>query len=124
MNAKVEASAYRGNDENYEGLKLTDGNKDTYWAIDDGQTQASLVVHLDKMQTIKYVLLQEYIRLGQRVKSFTVEAWENNTWKQVAAGTTIGYKRILRIQPVATDRIRVNIKDAKACPVLSNLEIY
>ena len=123
-NARVEASAFRANDAAYAGSKLTDGNKNSYWATDDGQTQGSVVVQLDKPATIKYVLLQEYIRLGQRVKSFTVETWENDSWKQVAAGTTIGYKRILKISPVTTSKIRVNIKDAKACPVLSNLELY
>jgi alpha-L-fucosidase len=123
-NAKVEASAFRANNAAYAGAKLTDGNKNSYWATDDGQTQGSVVVQLDKPAMIKYVLLQEYIRLGQRVKSFTVEAWENDSWKPVAAGTTIGYKRILKLQPVTTSRIRVNIKHAKACPVLSNLELY
>jgi len=69
-------------------------------------------------------LLQEYIRLGQRVKLFTVEAWQNNAWKEVASATTIGYKRILKLDGVNTNKIRINIKDAKACPVISNVEVY
>gem|GEM_PF-5717795 len=35
-----------------------------------------------------------------------------------------GYKRILRIDPVITSRIRINISDSKACPLISNVEIY
>jgi alpha-L-fucosidase len=79
---------------------------------------------LPKASTVKYIVLQEYIKLGQRVQSFTVEAWKDNAWQKVAEGTTIGYKRILRIEPVKTSRIRVNITGSKACPVISNAEIY
>jgi alpha-L-fucosidase len=122
--AKVKASGYRGNDAAYHPSHLTDGNKKTYWALDDGQVQGSAEIMLKKSQPVKYILLQEFIPLGQRVKSFTIDVWQNNEWKQVAAATTIGYKRILKITPVETGRIRINIKDAKACPVLSNVEIY
>ena len=68
--------------------------------------------------------MQEYIKLGQRVKSFNVEIWKNNKWMEVSRATTIGYKRILRIDPVTTDKIRININDSKACPTISNVELY
>jgi alpha-L-fucosidase len=76
------------------------------------------------MQTIKYVMLQEYIKLGQRVKAFTVELWNNDGWSQVVAGTTIGYKRILKLAPVKAGKVRINITSSKACPVISNAGIY
>ena len=73
---------------------------------------------------MQYILLQEYIQLGQRVKSFRVEAWKDNAWQPVASATTIGYKRILRIAPVDTQKLRVTITSAKACPLINNVEIY
>jgi alpha-L-fucosidase len=42
----------------------------------------------------------------------------------VAEATTIGYKRILKLKPVTTQKIRVTIKDSKACPLISNIEVY
>jgi len=69
-------------------------------------------------------VLQEYIKLGQRVKAFSVEVWKDNNWQQVASGTTIGYKRILKIDPVQINKIRINITDSKACLVISNIEVY
>ena len=69
-------------------------------------------------------MLQEYIKLGQRVKSFTVDVWINDAWQQIAAGTTIGYKRILKLTPVKAGKLRINIKASKACPVISNVAIY
>ena len=101
--AKVKASNYRGNSKQFKPGNITDGNKNTYWATDDNVITGNIEIDLGKIATVKYVLLQEYIKLGQRVKSFTVEAWKDNSWQQVAEGTTIGYKRLLQIDPI-TDK--------------------
>jgi len=69
-------------------------------------------------------MAQEYIRLGQRVKSFTVDAFVDDNWKQIAQATTIGYKRILRFPTVEATKLRFNITDSKACPVISNIGVY
>jgi alpha-L-fucosidase len=122
--ASTKASSYRGNAATYDASKVTDGKKDTYWATDDNTLNGNIEIDLGKKQPVKYVLLQEYIRLGQRVKSFSVDAWQQDGWKEVASGTTIGYKRILKLSPVETNKIRVNIKDAKACPTLSAVEVF
>ncbi len=123
-NAKVSADTYRGNQKKFAPANLTDGNKETYWTTDDAITTGSVVITLAKSQTIKYILLQEYIKLGQRVQSFTVEVWKDNYWEKIAAATTIGYKRILKIDPIAAQKIRVTITQSKACPILSNIELY
>lgn len=62
--------------------------------------------------------------MGQRVKAFTLEAFVGDEWQVVATGSTIGYKRILRFPTVETQKLRFTINDAKACPLLSNVEIY
>jgi alpha-L-fucosidase len=123
-NAPAKANSYRGNDAAYDASKVTDGKKETYWTTDDNITTGSIELSLPRRQTVKYVVLQEYIRLGQRIKSFTIEARQQNAWKEIAAGTTIGFKRILKLSPVETDKIRVNIKASKACPLISALEVY
>ena len=122
--AKASASNHRGGLDIFGPGNATDGNKETYWATDDSTTTASIEVPLDKTHTVKYVVVQEFIKLGQRVKSFTVEAWVNNSWKSIANGTTIGYKRILRVEPIETNKIKISIADSKACPLISNVEVY
>lgn len=122
--AAVKTSNTRGKSGNYNGAKVTDGNKATYWATDDGITEAGFEVALPAAKKIAYILLQEYIPLGQRVKAFTIDAFEKGSWKQVATGTTIGYKRILKIAPVLTNKIRIQIRESKAAPLISNLELY
>jgi alpha-L-fucosidase len=120
--AEVKASAERGSQ--FSASNVTDSNKETYWAIADDVTIGSLEINFDEEKEVKYVVIQEYIPLGQRVKEFTIEAWEENVWQQVAKGTTIGNKRILKVDPVQTERIRISITDSKACPVISNVEIF
>lgn len=124
LEAKVTASSFRGNAKMFAPANITDGNKNTYWATNDNVTAGSFEINLGKTSTVKYILLQEYIKLGQRIKSFTVEVWKDNAWQKVAEATTIGYKRILKIEPVETDKIRVDIIASKACPVISNMEVY
>ena len=121
---KAEASNVRGNATEFEAVKAIDSNKDTYWATDDEVTNASLTIDLGKPTLFNRFLVQEYIRLGQRVKSFKVEALVDGNWKEVATATTIGYKRILRFPSVKASKVRLSITDSKSCPVISNIGIY
>ncbi|MDR1339078.1 MAG: alpha-L-fucosidase [Prevotellaceae bacterium] len=122
--AKVKADSYRGKSKVYAAGNVNDGDRETYWATDDSVTSACLEIDLGKPQKVSYILIQEYIRLGQRVKSFNIEVWQDGGWKSVANGTTVGYKRIVGIPPTETQKLRINITDAKSCPVISNVEIY
>ncbi|MBZ4651243.1 MAG: Alpha-L-fucosidase 1 [Proteiniphilum sp.] len=120
----AKASNYRGKSSQFSPKNLIDGDKNTYWAMDDDVVTGSFELEFSEPQTVSYVLLQEYNPLGQRIKSFRVEVWNNDEWETVSEATTIGYKRILQINPVKTLKIRINITDSKACPVISNVELY
>jgi alpha-L-fucosidase len=124
LSANATASDFRGNDQKYSAVGINDQNNETYWATDDDQKAASIDLEFENPQTIKYVVLQEYIKLGQRVKSFSIEIHDGQEWREIARGTTIGYKRILRLEPITTKKIRIRILDARACPLLSNVEVY
>ncbi len=123
-NQNVTASNIRENADIFGADKAVDNNKDTYWTTDDGITTPLLTIDFEKPTLINRFLVQEYIRLGQRVKSFTVEALVDGAWKELAKGTTIGYKRILRFPAVAATKVRFNITGSKSCPVISNIGIY
>jgi alpha-L-fucosidase len=124
LNKPVKSSSVRGNAAAYEPSMVTDGNKDTYWATNDEENTGNLEIDLGENKLISYVLVQEYIKLGQRVKGFSVEIEKDGKWQEVAKGTTIGYKRILRIKPVEAQKVRLTISDSKACPLISNVELY
>jgi len=121
---QVQASNIRGNDPNFGPQNVIDGNKNTYWATDDKVKQATVEFTFKKPTTINRVLLQEYIKLGQRIKAFSIEAKVDGKWETIANETTIGYKRILRLNRVTASALRVNVLDAKAGFVISTVEAY
>ncbi len=123
-NKKTTASNVRANSKMFNAAKATDRNRSTFWTTDDNVTNASLVIDLGKPTTFNCFLAQEYIRLGQRVRSFSVEALVDGNWKELSKATTIGYKRILRFPSVNATKVRFNITGSKACPVISNIGVY
>lgn len=121
---KAEASHVRGNSRRFNASKVLDGREDTYWTTDDSITAASITINLGRPTMINRILLQEPIRMGQRVKSFSVEAFIEDKWEMIDQQTTIGYKRILRFPTVNASQVRVNILDSRACPLISNIELF
>ena len=76
-------------------------------------------------KTFNRILLQEYIPLGQRVKAFTIEAaMPDGTWKEIASETTIGYKRIVLTDKITTDKVRVNLTESLATPLINGFGLY
>ena len=122
--ATASASSVRGGFSGYAASNILDGNYDTYFATDDNVKTAEIEVTLSGSKTFNRVLLQEYIPLGQRVKSFTVEVRKNGSWSSWASGTTIGYKRILLGSRVTADAVRIKIESALACPVINGFGLY
>ena len=61
---------------------------------------------------------------GRVFRSYTIQAFKDNKWQTIATGTTIGYKRVLRIDPIHCSKIRINIKGATNAPALSNFGLY
>jgi len=122
--AKVSAEQYRGEAEAYHPSRLTDRDRSSYWATDDNILTSSVELEWPDEQSIRFVTIQEQISLGQRVKQFKVECWMDDAWRVVASGTTIGYKRILPVSPVATRRLKLTILDSKACPVIHTLSVF
>jgi len=121
-NAKLTASNERGR--NFKIGHVADGNKETYWAAEDGVIQNEVLIKLPQITRINRFVAQEYYPLGQRIKAFILEAKTAKGWELISEGTTVGAKRILRFADVETDEIRFTITDAKASPTLFSLGIF
>ena len=79
----------------------------------------------DKSVTFSIFMAQEDIRQGQRVEEFSLEYMgENGEWIEAASGTTIGYKRLLRFEPVTASRVRLVIKSARHTPVICGTGLF
>lgn len=119
---KVDAGTYRG--KGFEGSNVNDGNAETYWTTNDSEKSGELVVNLGTETEVNRIIVQEYIKLGQRVQEFQVSAFIGGEWKKLIDGTTIGYKIIRKFPVVKTAKIKFSVSRSKACPVISNLELY
>ncbi|MCH7228830.1 alpha-L-fucosidase [Haloferula sp. A504] len=128
---RVTASSVRGDDPTFAADRAIDGDYETYFATDDGVTEATIEINLGRLQEIDGFILQEYIPLGQRVDGFAIECFVDGDWKTVFEGQRIGYKRILlegrasakEQEFPATDRVRLRIENAMACPLISSFQV-
>ena len=123
-NATIKSSDHRGSQDEYSPMNCVDGDKESYWATNDSVHTATLYIGFKKETTFNRLLLQENIRLGQRIHKFTLEIKTGKGWEKVANGTTIGYKRVLRFDDVTSKKARVTLETKAPCLTLSNLGIY
>jgi alpha-L-fucosidase len=122
--AKARADTLRGNDPRYGADLTVDGDKETYWSTDDGVTVATLEYDLGAPRTFNRAMLQEYIKVGQRIEAFSLDVWNGETWAPVAGATTVGYKRLLRFDDVTAQRVRIRITQSRVCPTLSAFGLF
>ena len=95
-----------------------------YWATEDGVRNAELVFEFSQPTTLSHLMLQEYIPLGQNVEHFTLDRYINGKWLPIEIGeelTTIGYKRLLRFDPVEMERLRIRFRVAKGTLCLTRV---
>ncbi len=72
---------------------------------------------------INFIRLEEDIRHGQSVAGYVVEAGDGQSWRQVSAGTTVGYCRIDRPEPFLADQVRVRVTDSVSHPAPIRLSL-
>ncbi len=125
LGAKAKASEVRGNDSRFAASKVVDGDIESYWCPDDGSTTGHIELRLKKPACFDVVRIREQIRLGQRVKRFQIDAWVNGQWKTVdREGETIGNQVLRQLaEPVVSNRLRVRITSARACPCISEISL-
>jgi alpha-L-fucosidase len=105
-------------------VNAVDGRDDTYWSPDGDATEGALEVDLGEPVTFNVAMVKEYIALGQRVESYSIEAWDGQKWKNIAEGTTIGHKKLDRFPDVTASKLRLNITRSQATPLIRKFSIY
>lgn len=112
-----EFAAYR--EQVFASNKVVNGRKD--W---DATPGSEMIYSLKPDAEINVVMLQEDISKGQRVEAFTVEALIDGDWKEVAKGTTVGYKRMQRFPAVKASKLRVKIDECRLTAHISQVAAY
>lgn len=107
---------------------LRDTAYHSYWMPNTKDTNnITLEILLPEEREIDIVVLQEYIPLGQRVAKFSISSTLDGSKEvsKIADGTTIGYKRIIRLpSPIRTNTLYITIESALAPPILNRVALY
>lgn len=91
------------------------------WTARPGDTR---VYQLKPKSEINVVMLREDISKGKRMEAFTVEALTADGWKEIAKGTTVGYKRLIRIPAVEARQLRVKVDACRLAANISEVAAY
>ena len=89
------------------------------------ETQPEYTLKLNKKETIKYIEIAEKISEGQKIESF-VAFFKNkdNLWEEAGKGTTIGSRKIIKINSQETDEIKIRITSSRDVPVIEWIKVY
>ncbi|KAJ3937842.1 uncharacterized protein N0V96_012158 [Colletotrichum fioriniae] len=69
-------------------------------------------------------VVQEHIALGQRVGGYAIDCIVDGAFKTVVNGTSLGYKRIDRLETaVETSRVRFQVTQANAVPLIQSMQV-
>ena len=79
------------------------------WRVTSARA-ATLELTLPRTASVKVVRLGEDVAKGQIVERFTISVEDGGNWRELAHGSTIGYARLLRVEPTNVRRMRVAIE--------------
>ena len=86
--------------------------------------KADISINFAKAEKLGYIVIKENILKSQRVERFAIDIGENGKFSEIYSGTTIGYKRIVPMNGMKTDCVRIRITDSRIAPVLSFIGVY
>lgn len=130
----IKLSSIRGSNSTQENrsfspLLLSDHNSRTFWATNEGEDQAQIIITLPPSHgaTLK-IVMQEPIALGQRIAKVEIATATDlkGPFKTLLQESTVGYKRIFTIPHSEVPHLKITLHSAeKGVPIaLSTLEIY
>ncbi|MDI6846169.1 MAG: alpha-L-fucosidase [Candidatus Saccharicenans sp.] len=108
----------------YEARHLLAKQPEVAWSPNTRGKPVSVEIFLKTETVFDCLELGEDISSGQRIEEFTLEAWKEGKWMEIARGTTVGYKRLLTFRPVIAGRVRLTILQSRDLFYLNRLNLY
>lgn len=101
-----------------EDAEITENRKDNSY-------QTEFIIKLKKKHSLKYLELAETIAEGQKVEAFKIYSKnDDNLWNFEEHSTTIGSRKIVVLDDVTTDELKVQITSARDVVKLDWVKIY
>lgn len=99
-----------------------DNDPSTFWSAPE--RHARLELHFEKPVTFDRTVTMEWLNEGQRVEEYSIEAWQNGAWKELAHADAIGHKKIDVFPAVTTQRVRLNLLSTIGSAGLREFQLY
>jgi alpha-L-fucosidase len=100
---------------------LLDQRLDTFVAGKSAHEQLALELSWEQPAVIDHLVMRENVALGQRISRFRVLA----DGKTVAAGTTIGHQRVVKLtRPISTRALCIEFSSQRGPAVVSDIQAY
>ncbi len=94
-----------------------------HWRVTGART-AVAEVDLGRTMTVGIARLEEDIGRGQCVARYALHGIVHGDWRELARGTTVGYRKLDRFQPTPVRNVRLTIEDSVGAPRPVRLGLY
>lgn len=84
----------------------------------------SLTIDFESPEKVNYIVIQEDISKGERVRGYQLSGKVNGAWKFLEEGSCIGHKRIVTIDKENLSGIKLKITSSVGKPVIKTLKAY
>ncbi|NLX97247.1 MAG: alpha-L-fucosidase [Rhodopirellula sp.] len=108
----------------YGAAKAVDDDEHTRWATDATTGPCWLEVDLGKPQTFDRALIQECVDYGVRVKAFELQRKDDDGWKTIHRGKSVGENLEVTFEPVTARVVRLNITDGEGGPTIREFHLF
>lgn len=101
---------------------------DTWYRTPEGIAGCIIEISWPQRKRIGHLVLKENITQSQRIEAFTIEALQEDGYREVYRGTVVGYKKIIPFSfegsALETSSLRISVTDARVAPTLSFIGVY
>jgi len=109
--------------------EANDGDFQSSWYLDRGQTSGWLEVDLRKQEIFNVVSLVEPVGRWDdypqsRIRSYRFEHWNGARWITLTGGETPAPTTIHRIPRVSSQRVRLLLEASKETPHIAEIGVY
>ncbi|XP_020572103.1 alpha-L-fucosidase 1-like [Phalaenopsis equestris] len=125
-NRTVKASSEWGGEHGgFTAGNVVDGDEETYWTPEEEEKEGGYWIELrglNRTDKFNVVRIQEMITMGQRIRRHEIYV---DGKVVVGNGTTVGYKRLHRLErPVGAKKVRIWIPESRGPPLISAVGLH
>ncbi len=120
----IAADASIASEDGTSATKAIDNDPDSFWSAAPNDRSALLQLTFKLPQTFDRTLVMESLNDGQHIHKYDIQARQGGEWKTVAAGSSIGHKKIDIFPKVTASDVRLRILAAAGPPRVREFQLY